>query len=71
MRKMKRLLALVVAAALTLSTMNMAGFADNTMNDTFAEIIDGLESQTGLEGITIQVYYVKPNGETITGKLFK
>lgn len=43
----------------------------DTMNDTFAEIIDGLESQTGLEGITIQVYYVKPSGETITGKLFK
>ena len=41
------------------------------MTDTFSEIIDGLEKQTGLEGINIQVYYVKPNGETITGKLFK
>ena len=41
------------------------------MKDTFAEIIDGLEQQTGIEGIKIQVKYTKPSGETITGKLFE
>lgn len=52
-------------------TADVLDNALNSLGDTFSGVIKDLETETGIDGISIKVSYVDGSGKEITSRLFE